>query len=124
MRGTQCIPDEHRVAAEPPFIPDIREVAPYGPVGGKCMPLEGFAEKPLRVPQGFRLRHALEPGADPSRGIALEDEGAHALGVTVMMSVERAMLVFDERLRERREQLGRAEPGKLVAEGLDGSAEF
>ena len=61
-----------------------------------------------------RLAHGGEAGAFPGRRIALGDEGAHVRRVAVMVGVEGAVLVLDERLRERRKRAPRAVPGELV----------
>ena len=47
----------------------------------------------------------IEPGAHPGGGVALDDEGAHARRVAVVVRVEGAELAFDERLGQRVERL-------------------
>ena len=66
----------------------------------------------------------VEPRAHPRRRIALDDERAHGRGVAVVVGVEGAELVGDERLRQRVEGLGRAVPGELAPGMLQRETEF
>jgi hypothetical protein len=87
------------------------------------MAVELLGEDPLADGLGFFLARTIESISEVRRLVDLDDERAHRRLVTVVMSVEEAFVGRPERLRERREGAGRAEPGEAVGEQGDPRAE-
>src|SRR3954464_14296392 len=124
MRRTQRVTEQHHVSNRPPFVSHIWEVAPYGFVGYETVPSQGLGEDVFTVCKRSGVVHPGEADACPRRGITLENECAQLRRMPVVVGVEVAVLVLDEGLRQRREELGRAEPGELVGLLRDRRAEI
>src|SRR5205823_11470473 len=117
------IADQYAVPHRPAVIANIWKVAPDRAVRDQPPAGEWRAEHALEVGDRFLLAHADEAGALPRVRVALGDERAHVGRVPVMMSVEGAVLISHESLRQHLVAPARTVPGELARAMRDARAE-
>src|SRR3974377_1148400 len=119
----QGVAKQHAVVMRPARIVHQRKLPPNGIVGDQRMAVECVGKDKLAQRPGVRLAHGSEAGTLEGRGINFDDESAKTPLIAVVVRVEMAELALDERLRQRFETLGGAEPGKTITEIIDTCAE-
>src|ERR1700722_13133627 len=105
MRRMQRVADQHGIPRPPALVPDPGEIAPHRFVRDQFVAVERRSEYLLA--DGLRLIDTLvgKTVSLPRRGIAFDQERAHARRITIVMRVERAEFGRDKILRQRLEAL-------------------
>ncbi len=124
MRRMQRIAHQHPVAVVPAGATQVRELPPDRVVGDQRRPAQCLGEQPFAGGAVGGLVHRGEAGAGEGLRCHLDDEGAAAGGVAVVMRVHRAEGRIDEGLGQRVEVAGRAVPDEAVLLVGDPGAEI
>src|SRR5438477_2123749 len=124
MRRGLGVADQHGVVLDPRAVGDIGKVAPQRAVDDQRMAVELLGEHALEHRQHLRFAQFIEPEIAPGLLIHLDHPG-RALGlVLVDVGEQHAFFGFTEKVFERIERLGRAQPGEFVGPQVDARLEM
>src|SRR5947199_18662 len=120
----QRIADQYGVVSPPAIVVHDRKLPPYRIVRDQRVSVQNLPKNALAQRARLCVAHLRESGTHESGLIDLNNEGAEAGLIAVVMRVKISTLGFDESLGQGIERPGGAEPCEAIGQETCGRAEF
>src|SRR5215475_888664 len=98
MRGMQRVAQQHAVMSAPAIVMHYRKLPPHRVVRDQCVPIQGAGKYTLAEFSCLRVGHLREAGARECGLINLDNEGATAWFIAVVVGIEKSEVSLDEGL--------------------------